>query len=547
MLALIQIHQSNNMLSDSNLVKPYSNDLNTILAEEELQWTLLSSGKLRGGYTQTHDMTRDAEGNTYFTGVVESSLFPTIDAYDSSFNGEYDCFVMKFNQMGTLVYSTFIGGSASEYGTAIEVDDFGNIYVAGWTFSTDFPIVNANQSENNGNWDCFVSKLDPSGSTLLFSTYVGGSSTDELTDIALDSDGNVYATGHTVSSDFPVVNAIDGTLSSNHDCFVFKLSASGNSINYSTYIGSSGYDNGLSISVDSEDCAYVAGRTSSSSFPEVNPLFERPPVYNKNDCFLLKINSTGTGFNFSTYIGGTDYDQFAYVRLDCNDSIYIVGSTQSVDFPLTNGSFDVSHNGEADIFVMKINSSLNLVYSTVIGGTGYDYPNAMDVDMNGDVIIASTTTSDDCPLVHELQSCDGDLQDVYVCKLISNGTELEFASTIGGTHSDYPSGISVDVSGNITITGVTESTDFPIDYYFGDYPLYESSSFFTKIGKEYVQITTTTTNTTTTTTTTTSTITTTTNTTLPDLSTLASMVISIGSIGVIVVVVVLIVRSKNAI
>ncbi len=162
-LSTIQIQHFDNMISDIELTNTYQGSLNIIVSESELHWTLLSSGKLRGGFTQTVGMTKDSEGNTYYTGEVDSSMFPTIDAYDSTFNGDRDCFVMKFDQYGNLVYSTFIGGSGFDTGVAIEVDDFGNIYVAGNTFSTDFPVINANQSENNGNWDCFILKLNPAG------------------------------------------------------------------------------------------------------------------------------------------------------------------------------------------------------------------------------------------------------------------------------------------------------------------------------------------------------------------------------------------------
>ena len=443
---------------------PYFPD--SIHASFETNYTLGYSGILKGARAEILDCVVDSEGCSYVTGSVASSQFPILNAYDPSFNGgESDCFVMKFSPNGTLVYSTFIGGSESETGTAIFVDDVGNIYVGGRTSSSNFPVQNANQSENNGNWDGFVLKLNAAGDSLLFSTYFGGESTDMLNDIAVDFEGNVYATGYTVSGNLPLVNPIDDTLSGQHDIFVFKLNSSGSSIVYSSYIGKSDYDDGHSIAVDSVGCAYISGRTNSGDFPTVNPIFDRGGGL--NDCYLLKINANGTALEMSTFIGGSSYDQFCLVEIGENDDIYVTGYTHSGNFPVTTGSYDTTHNGESDIFAIKINSSLSLVYSTLIGGSGYEIPSDIVVDSEGAIYIFATTGSEDIPSVDALYPYYGEYSDTFVCKLNPTGENLDFASPFGGSGDDHSYGLAVDSSKDIILTGVTQSPDFPVTHPIG--------------------------------------------------------------------------------
>ena len=444
----------------------YPNGFVSIPSSLDTNYTLYYSGILQGARAEILDCAVDSEGYSYVTGSVSSSQFPTLNAYDSSYNGgDSDCFVMKFSPNGTLVYSTFIGGSEDDRGSAIVVDDDENIYVGGQTYSSNFPIQNAAQSENRGNWEGFVLKLNPIGDILLFSTYFGGWSTEMLNDIAVDSEGNVYATGHTVSDDLPMVNPIDSTLSGRHDIFVFKLDSSGLSIEYSTYVGDYDYDQGHSIAVDSAGCAYVSGRTNSGTFPKVNPIFSTGGGL--NDCFLLKLNASGTALDFSTIIGGSSYDQFCLVEIDESDDIYVVGDTHSSNFPVTNGSYDTSHNGDVDIFAMKIDSSLSLVYSTFIGGSSYEIPSDFDIDSEGCVYIIGTTASEDTPGVNPLYPFFGELRDAFVCRLSPTGVSLDFATPIGGTGDDFSTGIAVDASQNIILTGTTQSPDFPVTQTIG--------------------------------------------------------------------------------
>ena len=211
----------------------------------------------------------DSSGNVYVTGVTWSTNFPTQNAYQGTYGGNGDAFVTKLNPSGSLVYSTYLGGSDWDEGYGIAVDSSGNAYVAGWTKSTGFPTQNAFQRTFGGGiLDAFVTKLNPSGS-LVYSTYLGGSRADWGNGIAVDSSGNACVTGVTGSTNFPTQNAFQRTFGGNGDAFVTQLNPSG-SLVYSTYLGGSGGDVGVGIAVDSSGNAYVTGDTESTGFPTQN-------------------------------------------------------------------------------------------------------------------------------------------------------------------------------------------------------------------------------------------------------------------------------------
>jgi len=238
----------------------------------------------------------DSSGNAYVTGETYSLNFPTKNPIQASLRGLYaDAFVTKLNPSGTaLVYSTFLGGSYGpvydiDYGNGIAVDDSGSAYVVGSTWCTNFPTVNPIQASNAGVRDVFVAKLNPPGTALVYSTYLGGSNDDNGNGIAVDSTGSAYITGATNSTDFPTINAIQPSIGGNTDAFVTKLNPSGSALVYSTYLGGNGSDNGWGIAADSSGAAYVAGATSSTNFPTVNPI--QASNAGGNDAFVTKIDS----------------------------------------------------------------------------------------------------------------------------------------------------------------------------------------------------------------------------------------------------------------
>ena len=362
----------------------------------------------------------DIAGNAYVTGSTYSPDFPTANAYNSTHGGAHDCFILKLSANGsTLFYSTFIGGSGSDWGGSIALDTSGNTYVTGYTESTDFPTVNAYDSNSNGKSDCFIFKLASNGSTLLYSTFIGGSGHDAGHSIAIDTYGNTYVTGYTESADFPTVNAYDSTyhhsmqLDRPGDCFVFKLSADGSTLLYSTFVGGGAIDTGTSITVDSSCNAYVTGRTSSYDFPTVNAY---DSINEGGDCFVLKLSANGLTLLYSTFIGGEDPDYAHSIAVDASGNAYVTGGTESPDFPTVN-AYNSTHGGDRDCYVLKLSANgLTLLYSTFIGGSGSDWGESIAIDTDANVYVAGTTESKDFPTVNCYNATFGGDEDCFILK-----------------------------------------------------------------------------------------------------------------------------------
>jgi hypothetical protein len=408
----------------------------------------------------------DISGNVYVTGNTVSTDFPaTLGAYEQNYNGgNYDVFVVKINSWGALVYATYLGGSGTatyDYGYGIAADSSGNAYVTGLTTSSDFPIVSALKSGLTGAPDAFVAKLNPAGSALLFSTYLGGSSSDEGYGIALDSSGNIYVTGYTNSVDFPTQNAYQNSKAGSFDVFVTKIDPSGSSIVYSTFFGGSGGDYGRSIAVDSSGYIYVGGYTSSStSFPVANAV-QSTYGGGSDDGFVLKLNPAGSSVIYSTYLGGSSGDQVLGIAADSSGNAYATGYTWSANFPTSN-ALDSSGSSQ-DAFITKINSSGSaLVYSTYLGGSGQDIGSAIAVDSFGNAYVTGWTNSSDFPVANALDSTRSVAYDAFAAKINPAGNALVYSTYLGGgSNHDYGNGVAVDYLGNAYITGETNSADFP--------------------------------------------------------------------------------------
>ena len=397
----------------------------------------------------------DGSGNVYITGGSPSTNFPTEGEYQT-YQGSWDVFVTKLNSSGSaLVYSTYLGGSGSDGGHGIAVDGSGNAYIAGFTLSTDFPTEGAYQTDQGG-WDVFVTKLNSSGNALVYSTYLGGTGTDLALEIALDGSGNAFVTGYTDSPDFPTqgeYQAYQGNL----DVFVTKLNSFGNALVYSTYLGGAGDDYGKGIALDGSGNAYITGYTRSTDFPTEG---EYQPDQAGFDVFVTKLNFSGNALVHSTYLGGADNDFGSDIALDGSGNAYLTGWTFSTDFP-TDGAYEI-HQGSRDVFVTKLNSSGNaLIYSTFLGGSGSDEGEGIVVDGLGYAYITGNTTSNDFPTVDAYQTQQSSV-DAFVTRLSSFGHFLVFSTYLGGADNDLGLGIAVDASGNTYITGVTLSTNFPI-------------------------------------------------------------------------------------
>ena len=305
----------------------------------------------------------DANGYAYITGFTMSSNFPTTPgAYDRTYDGVSDAFVTKLSPSGnTLVYSTYLGGTGFEIfetGLGIAVDNQGNTYITGETGSSDFPTTPGayDTTFKKEGYDAFVTKLSPTGNTLIYSTYLRGISADDWgADIAVDNQGNGYITGFTYSSDFPTTTGAYDTTKNGfetYDVFVTKLSPSGNTLIYSTYLGGTSDDYGYGIAVDNQGNAYITGYTTSSNFPTTTGAYDTT-CNGGRDAFVTKLSPFGNMLNYSTYLGGIDVDAGNGIAVDADGYAYITGYTESPDFPTTTGAYDTTFNGNLDVFVSK--------------------------------------------------------------------------------------------------------------------------------------------------------------------------------------------------
>jgi hypothetical protein len=303
----------------------------------------------------------DDDGSAYVTGFAGSGGFPTTPgAFDESHNGRNDVYVTKFSPSGaSLAYSTFLGGSNSDTGNGIAVDRDGNAYVTGFTASTDFPTSAGapDRSHNGGVNDAFVAKLDPSGATLVSSTYLGGSGDDSGRAIAVDEKGkSAHVAGTTASSDFPTTDrAFDRSYNGGGDAFVTALERSGSALAYSTFLGGTGNDAGLAIAVDEKGkTAHVTGTTDSSDLPTTGDAFDRS--YNGGgDAFVTTLGRFGSDLVYSTSLGGTANDAGLGIAVDEKGrTAYVTGSTDSSDYPATGTVFDRTYNGAGDGVLTKL-------------------------------------------------------------------------------------------------------------------------------------------------------------------------------------------------
>jgi hypothetical protein len=411
----------------------------------------------------------DGSGNAYVTGYTNSTNYDvTPGAFQTTMGGGGDVFVTKLNATGTaLVYSTYIGGSGNEVGYDIAVDGSGNAYVTGYTNSTNYDVTpGAFQTTNGGGWDVFVTKLNATGTALVYSTYIGGSSNDEGYAIAVDGSGYAYVTGYTSSTDYDVTPGAFQTTNANGDyadVFVTKLNATGTALVYSTYIGGSYDDVGYGIAVDGSGNAYVTGWTSSPDY-DVTPGAFQTTKEDDLDVFVTKLNATGTALVYSTYIGGSG-DEVGYaIAVDGSGYAYVTGWTSSPNYDVTPGAFQTTNGGGWDVFVTKLNATgTALVYSTYIGGSGTDYGYGIAVDGSGNAYVTGYTSSTDYDVTPgAFQTTNGGGRDVFVTKLNATGTALVYSTYIGGNSNEVGYGIAVDGSGNAYVTGYTSSTDYDV-------------------------------------------------------------------------------------
>jgi uncharacterized protein (TIGR03437 family) len=361
-----------------------------------------------------------------------------------------------------LIYSTYQGGNGLDYAYAVAVDSVGNTYVTGGAGSANFPTTNPEQGTLKGAEDAFVTKINPSGSAKLYSTYLGGGGPDEGHGIAVDVQGNAYITGSAGSIDFPTMNAIQSAPGGSGDAFLVKLNATGSAIIYSTLLGGNGIDTGSAVTVDAAGSAYIAGSTFSTNLPTKNPF--QAAIGGQEDAFIAKINATGNAWAYVTYLGGNAVDQGNAIAVDASGNAYVTGYTASNNFPVQS-AFRGSNAGVVDAFVTKLNPAGSaLVYSTYLGGSALDYGTAIAVDSSGNAYVTGLVTSDDFPLANPIDATLGShaVGDVFVTKFNPSGSSLVYSTYLGGGSEDDSYALALDQSNNVWITGRTNSSDFPL-------------------------------------------------------------------------------------
>ena len=396
----------------------------------------------------------DAAGSLYLAGDTFSVT-----------RGDSDVLIRKIAPDGSAyLYTADIGGSDNDYGTGIAVDPAGSVYVCGYSASTDFPLsANAFQKGNAGNNNAIVLRLDPTGNTLIFSTYIGGSYDDRATALALDSQGNVYLTGGAISTDFPTsTGAYQTQIRGGLDCFVVEFDSQGNGI-FSTFIGGGSDDQANSIAVDSQGNSYITGQTLSDSYPQVNASFQHSR-HGGSDAFVTELSADGSHLVYSTFAGGSSDDIGSGIAVNPAGEAYVVGTTASGDFPTTSGAYQRGYNGSGDIFVLAYSpNGQNLKFSTYLGSHGVEDGNGIALDSVNNVYVTGDTNSDQYPVTGDaVQRNRKGRLDAVVSVLDPTGSRLLYSTFFGGSGDDSGAAIAVDPYANIYLTGFTASFDCPL-------------------------------------------------------------------------------------
>jgi PKD repeat protein len=420
----------------------------------------------------------DDTGCAYITGSSDSTsiVLPPHSVYQETLAGGKDAFIAKFSEDGTdLEYFTFIGGAYDDISRGIAVDSSYQATITGYTYSSDFPVLSEYQTTTNNFTDIFLARIDATGGSLVYSTYLGGNKSDWAYGIALDSSEDPVITGYTSSTDFPTASPLQDTLTGGTDVIVAGISG-GSTLSFSTYLGGERDDKGYAVALDSNDYIFVTGTTRSLIFNTTSSAF-RKNLRGEQDAFITKFNPTASSLEYSTYLGGLEYDGGRGIAVDAAGDAYVTGFTDSPStplaytFPLRNpyqstyggGSSSSLHYGDAFITKMS-NDGSALNYSTYLGGRANEVGYAIAVDNLTRAHVTGWTDSMDFPTERALyDSLNGIMPDAFIAQLSAEGNVLDFSTYFGGSYYDEGYGIHSDDAGNVTITGYTQSpVDFPV-------------------------------------------------------------------------------------
>jgi hypothetical protein len=400
------------------------------------------------GTDNAWDMAVDAAGNAWIAGSSDSR---------SHGLGDFDAFVVKLRPDGSVAWTRLLGGSSHDQASKVALDASGNAYIAGYTFSSDFQTTPGafDESYNGGAIDAFAAKLGPDGA-LVYSTFLGGSSDDFGGGVTVDASGRAFITGYTESSDFPTtIGAFDTTLSGPTDIVVVALDPAGASQVYSTFVGGRGIEIGYDIAVDAAGSAVLTGQTSSGDFPTTPGGYQEAYGEGQADAFVVRVTPSGGELAYATYLGGTEFDDARGLALDSDGAAWVVGRTESFDYPTTVGAYDRSYNGGRDAFVSKLSGDgATLLRSTFVGGGGEEESGAVVLAPSGGVFVSGWTFSNDFPTSPQaLDSSSNGNYDVFVIALDSALGQLDYATYLGSIHADYGRGIGTDAAGNAFACG----------------------------------------------------------------------------------------------
>ncbi|MFI5219077.1 MAG: SBBP repeat-containing protein [Bacteroidia bacterium] len=377
-----------------------------------------------------------------------------------------------------VIFSTYLGGGNADYGYGFTIDSNGNSYITGSTMSQDFDVTpGAYQSGyGGGSLDIFITKLNPTGTSLIYSTFIGGAKGEYSFGIAVNGNGNSFITGSTYSTDFDLTpGAFQTTADSvSGNAFVLELNLTGTMLVYSTLFGGATVDVGNCITLDANNNAYVGGTTNSLDF-DITPGAFQTTYEGNGDAFITKVNSTGDSLIYSSYLGGS-LGEIAYdVNVDNMFNVYLTGITSSLNFDVTTGAYQTSYGGNGiypgDVFITKMNPAGNaLIYSTYLGGSDYDTPglHSSTIDSQGNIYLTGFTASldfDTTAGAYQTTHAGGSFNfpfDVFVIKLNPTGTALVYSTYLGGSGEERAYTTDIDNSGNVYVTGRTNSTDFDV-------------------------------------------------------------------------------------
>ena len=419
-----------------------------VTIDPAVSWSTYYGGS---NWDQATSCSVDASGNVFMAGNTLSTNFPLANAFQSNNAGSTDGFLVMLDNNGNRQWATYYGGTLGDTVTSCAVDRAGNVFMTGYTASTDFPFVNAFQPSAVGAGDAFLVKFDGSGSRM-WATYYGGTLADHATSCAVDTSGNVFLAGYTLSANFSTSGGFQLTQGGDVDAFIAKFDSTGDRL-WATYYGGTNADMAMACAVDGMGNLVVGGTTSSSNFPLANAF--QSNIVGSQDAFLLKFNGNGSRM-WATYYGGTLADHATACAVDTAGNVFLAGYTLSSSLA-TSTAFQSTNAGDHDAFLAKFSATGNREWATYYGGTNNDEVHACAVDVSGNVYIAGHTESSNIPLANAVQSNNAGSSDAFIVKFDNNGGR-EYATYYGGAMMDHAYGCAVDTAGNVFMAGYTAST-----------------------------------------------------------------------------------------